>query len=234
MQYPDIEAIARADLKALRRILGIVQYFAPLQGLDGVYREVRAMVLSELDFCAEAENTRKIAANFGRDYYVERSRTGGKADELWAAVGRDGYIGVNLPEEYGGGGMGMQELAIVAEELAASGSPLLITQITDPFGRAAQLTYDSSGRLSSITDPVGITSSFTYSGTEPTFVTQLTTPYGTSTFSDTPNPNDTPETNTRSLTLTDPLGYTHYLYYYQNPAVTPASESPWLTTTASG
>jgi alkylation response protein AidB-like acyl-CoA dehydrogenase len=72
------------------------------------------------------EAVRKIASNFGRDYYVERSRTGGKADELWAAVGRDGYIGVNLPEEYGGGGMGMQELAIVAEELAASGSPLLM------------------------------------------------------------------------------------------------------------
>ena len=64
VQYPDIEAIAKADLKALRRILSVVQYFAPLQGLDGVYREVRDMVLSELDFCAEAENTRRIAANF--------------------------------------------------------------------------------------------------------------------------------------------------------------------------
>jgi RHS repeat-associated protein len=105
-------------------------------------------------------------------------------------------------------------------------SPLLITQITDPFGRAAQMTYDTSGRLASITDPVGITSSFTYSASEPTFVTSLTTPYGTSTFSDTVNPNDTPESNTRSLTLTDPLGFTDYLYYYQNTAVTPATESP--------
>ena len=64
VQYPDIEAIARADLKALRRILSVVQYFAPLQGLDGVYREVRDMVLAELDFCAEAANTRRIAGNF--------------------------------------------------------------------------------------------------------------------------------------------------------------------------
>src|SRR5262249_51523244 len=64
VQYPDIDEIARADLKALRRILAVVQYFAPIQGLDGVYREVRDMILSELDFCAEAANTKRIAANF--------------------------------------------------------------------------------------------------------------------------------------------------------------------------
>ena len=101
--------------------------------------------------------------------------------------------------------------------------PLLITQITDPFGRTSQLTYDTSQRLSSITDPIGITSSFTYSATETTFITSLTTPYGTSVFNDTPNPNDTVETNTRSLTMTDPLGYTEFLYFYQNPTITPAS-----------
>jgi predicted unusual protein kinase regulating ubiquinone biosynthesis (AarF/ABC1/UbiB family) len=64
VQYPDIEQIARADLRALRRILHLVQIFAPLQGLDGLYREVRDMILQELDFRAEAENARRIAANF--------------------------------------------------------------------------------------------------------------------------------------------------------------------------
>jgi ubiquinone biosynthesis protein len=64
VQYPDIEQTARADLRALRRILDLVQWFTPLQGLDGLYREVRAMILEELDFRAEAENSRRIAANF--------------------------------------------------------------------------------------------------------------------------------------------------------------------------
>jgi RHS repeat-associated protein len=105
-----------------------------------------------------------------------------------------------------------------------SGYPLLITKIADPFGRAAQLNYDTSGRLSSITDAIGITSSFTYSTTETTFITQLTTPYGSSTYSDTVDPNDTVETNTRSLTMTDPLGYTDYLYFYENPAIVPNSD----------
>ena len=113
-----------------------------------------------------------------------------------------------------------------------SGYPLLVTKITDPFGRTTQLTYDTSLRLSTITDPVGITSSFTYSTTEPTFVTSLTTPYGASTYNDIPNPNDTVETNTRSLTMTDPMGYTDFYYFYQNPSIVPSTDSPPYPITA--
>lgn len=108
-----------------------------------------------------------------------------------------------------------------------SGYPLLITKITDPFGRTAQMTYDTSARLSTITDPVGITSTFGYSASEPTFVNSLATPYGTSTFSDAVNPNDFPDGSSESLTLTDPLGYMEYFYFYQplaGHAVTPDSD----------
>src|SRR5579872_1368479 len=105
-----------------------------------------------------------------------------------------------------------------------TGFPLLITKITDAFSRTSQITYDSSERLSSITDPIGITSSFTYSTAEPTFVSQMTTPYGTSKFNDTPNPNDPTEPVTRSLTLSDPLGDTNFIYLYQNPSIIPASD----------
>ena len=117
-----------------------------------------------------------------------------------------------------------------------SSYPLLITKITDPFGRTAQLTYDTSQRLSTITDPVGITSTFTYSTTEPTFVTQLTTPYGTSTFNDTPNPHDTPYPGLvrRSLTLTDPLGYTDYLTIFQSTTVIPSSDPSGTVPVMSG
>ena len=64
VQYPGIEHMVRDDLRALRRIFRIVSWFVPFQGLDGVYREIRSMVLAELDFRAEAENARRIAANF--------------------------------------------------------------------------------------------------------------------------------------------------------------------------
>jgi alkylation response protein AidB-like acyl-CoA dehydrogenase len=41
-----------------------------------------------------------------------------------------GYLGVNLPEEYGGGGGGIAELSIVLEELGAAGSPLLMLVVS--------------------------------------------------------------------------------------------------------
>ncbi|MEV7087578.1 acyl-CoA dehydrogenase family protein [Streptomyces sp. NPDC093085] len=45
---------------------------------------------------------------------------------LWQEAGKLGYLGVNLPEEYGGGGAGISELALVLEELGAQGCPLLL------------------------------------------------------------------------------------------------------------
>jgi RHS repeat-associated protein len=109
--------------------------------------------------------------------------------------------------------------------------PLLITKITDPFGRATQLTYDTSLRLSTITDALGITTSFTYSTAEPNFITSMTTPYGTSTFSDTIDASDPSATNTRSLTMTDPLGFTDYLYFYQNSSIVPATDAAAIVPT---
>jgi len=72
----------------------------------------------------------KIAGDFGREYFADKARKGEKTTELWQAVGRAGYLGVNLPEEYGGGGMGIAELAIVTEELAAGGCPLLLLMVS--------------------------------------------------------------------------------------------------------
>jgi alkylation response protein AidB-like acyl-CoA dehydrogenase len=71
-----------------------------------------------------------IASRFGHDYYVERARAGEKASELWEAMAEGGYLGVNLPAEHGGGGMGIAELAVVCEECAAVGSPLLLMLVS--------------------------------------------------------------------------------------------------------
>jgi predicted unusual protein kinase regulating ubiquinone biosynthesis (AarF/ABC1/UbiB family) len=64
VQYPDIDQIVRRDLHTLRRIFRIVEWFIPYQGLDELYREIRAIVIQELDYRAEAENAARIAANF--------------------------------------------------------------------------------------------------------------------------------------------------------------------------
>lgn len=71
-------------------------------------------------------------------------------------------------------------LGQVTTLLYENANPLLITRITDPFGRSAILTYHPDGRLASITDALGLVSSFRYAAND--FIDQLTTPYGQTGF----------------------------------------------------
>jgi alkylation response protein AidB-like acyl-CoA dehydrogenase len=71
-----------------------------------------------------------IAAGFGHDWFVRKARAGERSEELWQALAKQGFIGVNTPEAYGGGGMGISELAIVCEEMAAAGCPLLLMLVS--------------------------------------------------------------------------------------------------------
>jgi alkylation response protein AidB-like acyl-CoA dehydrogenase len=71
-----------------------------------------------------------MAASYGPDYYLEKARAGEHTTELWSEAGKLGFIGVNLPEEYGGGGAGMYELAVVGEELNAAGCGLLMMVVS--------------------------------------------------------------------------------------------------------
>ncbi|WP_284224919.1 acyl-CoA dehydrogenase family protein [Mycobacterium antarcticum] len=71
-----------------------------------------------------------MAASYGPDYYLEKARSGGHTTELWSEAGKLGFIGVNLPEEYGGGGAGMYELALVMEEMSANGCALLMMVVS--------------------------------------------------------------------------------------------------------
>lgn len=65
-----------------------------------------------------------IVAKFGPDYYQQQVDDGGHCAELWKTLGANGYLGVHLPEKYGGGGLGLSELAIVVHEAAVAGCPM--------------------------------------------------------------------------------------------------------------
>ena len=71
-----------------------------------------------------------IAAEFGGGYYTRKAEAREPTSELWTALGKQGYLGVNIAEEYGGGGAGLTELAIVCEETAAQGCPLLLLLVS--------------------------------------------------------------------------------------------------------
>ncbi len=89
-----------------------------------------------MDFAETAEQAMlreavgKIAARYGHDYFHAKVESGGHSTELWQEVGSAGFIGVSIPEQYGGGGMGIGELAVVAEELAAHGCPLMLLMVS--------------------------------------------------------------------------------------------------------
>src|SRR5919199_104671 len=76
------------------------------------------------------ETVRSICLGFGRDYTRRKVAAGEPPTELWDALASRGYLGVNLPEEYGGGGLGMSALAAVGEEIAAAGSSLLLIVVS--------------------------------------------------------------------------------------------------------
>ncbi len=71
-----------------------------------------------------------IADSFGSGYYTAHAAARTPTGELWRALGEHGYVGINLPEAYGGGGAGMVELAMVCEETAAHGTPLLLLLVS--------------------------------------------------------------------------------------------------------
>ena len=83
----------------------------------------------------EQKELRAAVAKLGErynyiDYVLPRSRRGEPLTELWNEAGKLGFLGVNLPEEYGGGGAGIYELALVQEELAAKGAGLLLVVVS--------------------------------------------------------------------------------------------------------
>jgi alkylation response protein AidB-like acyl-CoA dehydrogenase len=71
-----------------------------------------------------------IASDFGPKYMREKSAAEEPPTELWEALASKGFLGVNLPERYGGGGLGMSALAAVAEEISAAGCSLLLIVVS--------------------------------------------------------------------------------------------------------
>jgi alkylation response protein AidB-like acyl-CoA dehydrogenase len=91
----------------------------------------------------------KLGSKYGYSYFLTQARTGGRLTELWQEAGKLGFLGVNLPVEYGGGGAGLYELSLVLEELAAAGcgllmmvvSPAICGTIIARFGTEPQKQY---------------------------------------------------------------------------------------------
>ncbi|KAA1424615.1 acyl-CoA dehydrogenase [Mumia zhuanghuii] len=110
----------------------------------------------------------ELGRKYGRDYFNAAYREGRKTTELWEEAGKLGYLGVAVPEEYGGGGGEIGDLAAVCEELAAAGCPLLLMVVSPAIVGTIIAQYGTDEQkqrwLPGLADG---TSTFAFSITEP-------------------------------------------------------------------
>ena len=80
----------------------------------------------DFSFSAEQERIReaiaKLCARFGDDYWHNRDREGGFPADFHQACARDGWLGIAMPEAYGGAGLGIAEAAVMMQAIAESGA----------------------------------------------------------------------------------------------------------------
>src|SRR5258706_15806239 len=64
----------------------------------------------------------RLCERFGDDYWLKKDTEGGFPHEFHRAMAEGGWLGVAMPEPYGGAGLGITEAAIVMQAVAQSGA----------------------------------------------------------------------------------------------------------------
>ena len=99
------------------------------------------------------EGLQQLCAGFDLDYWMAADRDHRFPEEFWAELTKGGWLGLIVPEEHGGQGLGMVEAAVATEEIAAGGAGqagALFYVLTPVFGAVPLLrhgTAEQQGRL---------------------------------------------------------------------------------------
>jgi len=80
----------------------------------------------EFSYSPEQERIReavaKLCERFPDDYWLKRDSEGGFPADFHQAMAKDGWLGVAMPEEFGGSGLGISEAAVMMQAIAESGA----------------------------------------------------------------------------------------------------------------
>lgn len=68
------------------------------------------------------ESVQRICAAFDDDYWLRKDSDGGFPQELHRALADAGFLGICIPEAYGGSGLGISEAALMMQTISASGA----------------------------------------------------------------------------------------------------------------
>jgi acyl-CoA dehydrogenase len=66
----------------------------------------------------------EICTDFNDDYWLRKDREGGFPEDFYAAIAKAGWLGIAMPTEYGGSGLGIAEACLMMETVSASGAGL--------------------------------------------------------------------------------------------------------------
>ena len=72
------------------------------------------------------EAIERICARFPDEYWLKKDKEGGFPSELHQALAKDGWLGIAMPEAYGGSGLGITEAAVMMQAIAESGAVDLV------------------------------------------------------------------------------------------------------------
>jgi acyl-CoA dehydrogenase len=77
-------------------------------------------------FTAEQEQlgeaVRRLCERFGDDYWLAKDRAGGFPHDFHKAFAAAGWLGIAMPEEFGGAGLGITEAALMMQTIAETGA----------------------------------------------------------------------------------------------------------------
>jgi acyl-CoA dehydrogenase len=81
--------------------------------------ELTGFTESQLDV---REAITKICSNFPDEYWANRDETSEYPHDFYKALAKDGWVGIALPEELGGAGLGISEATMMLHTIAQSGA----------------------------------------------------------------------------------------------------------------
>src|SRR3990172_327214 len=113
----------------------------PWQGFTGAWRTDVFESIAEEPMIRDF--VRQVAKKYGREYWLAEGREGVFADELWRELAEGGFLGMMIPPEYGGGGLGLQQMAVLIEEMGHQGIPLLLVVVGNVMDAALIARYGS-------------------------------------------------------------------------------------------
>src|SRR5258708_37627059 len=108
------------------------------------------------DQLAIKESVAKLCAQFDGKYWLKKDKEGGFPEDFYKAMADAGWLGIAMPEEYGGSGLGITQAAILMQAVAETGAGLqgAAAGHLNIFGPQPNVLFGTQGQKKPILPPI--------------------------------------------------------------------------------